>query len=655
MGKSENVRNRSVLETYFKKGDKISRKHFEQLFFTEDGEILEKVLLTFLYEEVDSIVCVPDITYLFKAFLYLEVLVERYPELDKKKIGRKLRKIVERIETIEEEKKEEFYSKKKVSDKIKKLKELIYELEDKIEVKKDNYYELLEYFIFEVKNISYIEKIFQTFDHAIRAKNTNGNTIFYSVVDKYMQTILSDYEEKGQDIFFYKNVISYMRNMKGFNLSNIEKSKLLQDIFHNINFLNKNDEHYDEKNELLLELKELIRNENDKTSIKKIASYYNIEIDFEEELLEELKIYESKNQKFPDRKVVDEYMVTIDGKCTYEIDDGLTAKVLKNGNYLLGVHIASVLGYLPFESITVQNAISRGSSIYLAKNGIYSRDEEESKIIPIFPYEFSTDHASLVEGQERLANSYFFEIDKQGNIVNEKFEKTIVRSSRKCTYQEANSIIDYGSKKEPELERTLHVLTEIAYTLDNRFHPSEIYQALKSQSNDPAKVILGNSAAEHIVNQAMLLTGNQVGNWYKDKKRDYPCLLRVHEISDEVTRELQEAIDNFTVSADKERFDRLYESLAGIYPKAHYDLKGRHDGLNFDHYCHATSPIRRSADILQEYTLDTCYFKKPTDKELYNLENVLIENKNIINAQNNAIDYFLDDCRFQKRLLRKAK
>ena len=193
MGKSENARNRSVLETYFKKGDKISRKHFEQLFFTEDGEILEKVLLTFLYEEVDSIVCVPDITDLFKAFLYVEVLVERYPEFDKKKIGRKLRKIVERIETIEEEKKEEFYSKKKVSDKIKKFKELIYELEDKIEVKKDNYYELLEYFIFEVKNISYIEKIFQTFDHAIRAKNTNGNTIFYSVVDKYMQTILSDY------------------------------------------------------------------------------------------------------------------------------------------------------------------------------------------------------------------------------------------------------------------------------------------------------------------------------------------------------------------------------------------------------------------------------------------------------------------------------
>lgn len=655
MAKSESVRNRNVLENYFKKGDKISRKHFEQLFFTEDGDILEKALLTFLCEEVDNIVSVPDITYLFKAFLYLEVLVERYPELDKKKIGRKLRKIVEKIETIEEEKKDEFYSKKKVTDKIKKFKELIYELEDKIEVKKDNYYELLEYFIFEVKNISYIEKIFQTFDHAIRAKNINGNTIFYSVVEKYVNTILSDDEERQQDIFFYKNVISFMRNMKGFNLSNIEKSKLLDTIFRSINFLNKSDENYNEKNDLLLELKEIIRNENDKTSIKKIASYYNIEIDFEDELIEELKMHISKDKRYQDRKVIDEYMVTIDGKCANEIDDGLTAKVLKNGNYLLGVHIASVLGYIPFESIVVQNAISRGSSIYLAKNGIYSRDEEESKIIPIFPYEFSTQYASLVEGEARLTNSYFFEIDKRGNIVNEKFEKTIVKSRKQCTYSEANNIIDYGSKKDPELETTLHTLTEIAYILDNRFHPSEIYQALKSQSNDPAKVILGNSIAEHVVSQAMLLTGNEVANWYKDKKRDYPCLLRIHEISEEVINELQESIDNFTVSSDKERFERLFESLAGIYPKAYYDLSGRHDGLNFDHYCHATSPIRRSADILQEYSLDICYFKNPTDKELYELENILTEKKNIINSQNNAIDYFLDDCRFQKRLLRKAK
>lgn len=654
MAKSENVRNRVLIEEYFKKGDRLSRRKFEQLLLNEDGKVLEKTLLAFLYDEVENIVYISDINYLFKAFLYLEVLVEKYPELNKNRIERKLCKILEKLDRIEEEKQDDFYDKKKVIEKIKKFRDLIYDLEDKIELKKDNYYELIRYFIFEIKNIGYIEKILQTFNHAIRAKDMNGKTIFSNVVDKYIEVINSDIEERQEEILYYKNIISLMKTTKGFSISDVEKHYLLQNIYHNINFLNQNDDKYLEKRDSLNELKELLKNENDKTTIKKIASYYNIEMDFEKTLLDELDVYRSNYQNYPDRKVINDYMITIDGKDAQEIDDGLTAKVLKNGNYLLGVHIASVLGYLPFESNLVQTAISRGSSIYLAKNGIYCRNEED-KVIPIFPYSFSAGDASLIEGESRLANSYFFEIDKEGNIVNEKFEKTIVKNRRRCTYTEANNVIDYGSKKESELETTLHLLYEISNVLDSKFHPSEIYQALKSQSNNPAKVILGNSVAEHIVSQCMTLTGSEVGGWFKDSKRDYPCLLRVHEIGDECIQELQEAIDNFTISADKEKFERLFESLAGIYPKAYYDLNGKHDGMNLEHYCHITSPLRRSADILQEYALDKCYFTNPSDKELYELEKILIDNKNKINAQNNAIDYFMDDCRFQKRLLRKAK
>ena len=68
-------------------------------------------------------------------------------------------------------------------------------------------------------------------------------------------------------------------------------------------------------------------------------------------------IEEIINELYPDRKVLDDYIVTIDGYGAVEIDDGLSARVLPNGNYLLGVHIASVLAYLPFESEVVQEAI----------------------------------------------------------------------------------------------------------------------------------------------------------------------------------------------------------------------------------------------------------------------------------------------------------
>ena len=369
-------------------------------------------------------------------------------------------------------------------------------------------------------------------------------------------------------------------------------------------------------------------------------------------------MYQTKYSKmvYPNRKIIDDYMITIDGYGTIEIDDGLTAKVLSNGNYLLGVHIASVLAYLPFESNVVQEAISRGSSIYLSKNGIHNLESEQhTNAIPIFPYQFAALDASLIEGKERLANSYFFEIDKEGNIVNQNFQKTIVKNSKKCTYQEVNQILEIGDFKDYQLQQTLDTLATISYILKEKFKPSEFYQEYKKQTNDPAKIILGNSCAEQIVNQSMTLTGTQLAKWLKDPNRDYPCLLRVHEIDEDCSNKLQKVFDNFIVQADKEKFDYLFDSMMGIYPKARCDLKGRHEGQNLDCYGHFTSPLRRSEDIINEYVLDTCYFKNPTDKELYNLEKIVVENKNIINAQNNAIEYFIDDCKYQKQLVRKNK
>lgn len=215
MGKSENIRYRSIVEDYFKKGDKISKKHFERLFLTEDSDTLENLLFSFLYDEVENISNDLDINYLFKAFLYIETLVERYSEIDKKKIKRKLRKIIEKIETIEEEN-SEFKTNKKMIKRVDKLKELIYDLYDKILVKKDNYYEFLEYFIFEIKKISYLERIFKTFDHTIKVKSLNGETIFCCVIEKYIEVIKENKEENKEDILYFKNVISLMRNIEGF-------------------------------------------------------------------------------------------------------------------------------------------------------------------------------------------------------------------------------------------------------------------------------------------------------------------------------------------------------------------------------------------------------------------------------------------------------
>lgn len=660
MAKSKNERMNELIYLYFKRGDKATKRKFHALLLTEDGIQLQDSLFTFLYNEVENIIYEQDTTYIFKALRYIEIMIEKYPELNNKKTKKRLRMLIEKLDRIQQEKKNEFYSAKKVKQKIKKFNELVLELEIKLSTTKNKYYSLLEFFIFETKNIEYIDQILRTFPNSVNVKNEAGKTIFFEIISTYINEINSKQKvEENEEILYYKSIISLFNSKKEFRLNNFDRNECLQLIYDSINKLSSKEIGYKEKKNLLSELVDIIKCETEKKTIRNIASYYNVKIDFDDYLIEELNMYQTRysTMVYPNRKILDDYIITIDGYGAVEIDDGLSAKVLSNGNYLLGVHIASVLGYLPFESNVVQEAISRGSSIYLSKNGIQDLKEEQyTSIIPIFPYQFSAVDASLLENSTRLANSYFFEIDKEGNVVNKNFQKTIIRNSKKCTYQEVNQILEIGEGfKNYQLQQTIDTLANISYILKDRLKPSEFYQEYKNQTNDPAKVILGNSCAEQIVNQAMVLTGSQLAKWLKDPSRDYPCLLRVHEIDEECNNKLKQAMNDFMVQADKEKFVYLFDSLMGIYPKARYDLSGGHAGQNLQYYGHFTSPLRRGGDIINEYVLDNCYFTTPTDKTLYHLENIVKENKNLINAQNNAIEYFIEDCKYQKKLVHRSK
>lgn len=660
MAKSEKERTMEVVRSYFKIGDHRSRKEFEKLLLDDDSTSIENSLVAFLSVEIDNIVSQDDFTYLFNALKYIEVLIQKYPDLNRKKLKKKLTKLTEKVDLISQEKKKEFFSKRKVKKRMEDFYEIIYSLENKLDVCQNNYFELFSYFLFEVKNINYIEQIVKFFPNIVNVRDSNRDSIFYIMINNYVKTLSVPYDiSNNEDILYYNNLFSLFNSKKEFNLDSVEKTKCLQSIYDAMNDLNKDCKDYKQRLKMLADLKLMLTDNLMKKDIRDIGKYYNIKIDFDEEVLDELKMYQTTYSKlvYPDRKIIgnDSMIITIDGNNAKEIDDALSVKVLPNGNYLLGIHIATVLGYLPYKSKIVQEAITRGTTIYLSENNIVQTDKDNYKsIIPILPYQFSAIDASLIEAKPRLANSYFFEIDRDGNTVNESFQKTIITNSKQCTYSEINKIFnDGGASKNRELAVTVNLLGEVSNALERRFHPTRIYETVKKQSNNPADLILGSSTSEKIVSNAMILLGSEVANWFKDEKRDYPLLLRVHEINDDCNQELQEVISNFDFKADQEKFNYLFDSLLGIYPSGRYDTKGRHDGLGLENYAHCSSVLRRSADIVNEHALDVCYFNNPTDKDLYTLEEDIIRNKNIINAQNNAINYFLDDFKLQKKIIKR--
>ena len=112
-------------------------------------------------------------------------------------------------------------------------------------------------------------------------------------------------------------------------------------------------------NNLLEKLENIDINEN--TFDFNILCYkHDIKEKFDQGLLSEAnRLYHNLDMnKFKNRRIVDnEYIIAIDGEDAEEIDDSLSIRKLKNGNYLIGVHIADPGGYLSIDNIIMEEAL----------------------------------------------------------------------------------------------------------------------------------------------------------------------------------------------------------------------------------------------------------------------------------------------------------
>lgn len=585
-----------------------------------------------------------NLFYIQKTFEFIDDLIEKDDLIENQK---QMEKIITKINDIREEYKELFRKDFKIKKDIYCLEKRANQIYSDIKINPHTQFDLLEYI--NSRNLEHLEKIFVNFPKLVNCKDKNKDSLFYNII-KQIITKSIDNELEDKEIDYYNEVLELIKRQDKFELSSEQQSKCLKEL----------DKTLDNKTKLktnqIRKLLSLVLNENTKENIinsNNITSLYNINIKFDKQLIDELNLYQTSISKknFPDRVILKDYIITIDESNTVEIDDALSVKKLKNGNYLLGVHIASPIGYLPFESLNIQEAIKRGSTIYLNKKYKNIIGNLEKGFIPIFQEEFSTDKASLKEGEPRLARSHFFEIDHNGYIVNQKYLKTIIINNRRCTYREVNNILKYGSSNK-ELNQTINILDEVTYLLENIYIAKEIYLEKKSQSRDPAQVKMNNSRAEKIVSKVMILTGSNVADFFANSPQGYPTLYRTHKIENMELINLENELKRASKFENKEIYDEVHKELLKLYPLANYDINGPHEGLNLNHYCHCTSPLRRSADIIVDYSLDKCYFQNISDKEIKKLEKLILNTKDTINNQNKKIDLFLNDCSKQ---LKKTK
>ena len=319
----------------------------------------------------------------------------------------------------------------------------------------------------------------------------------------------------------------------------------------------------------------------------------------------------------------DELIFTIDGADTKDMDDAVSLKMLPNGNYELGVHIANVSHYLKKCPHLLAEAKERSTSLYMLNT-----------VIPMLPPKLSDWLCSLNPNEDRLAKSVIMEIDSDGNVVNSRICDSVINSKKKMTYDDVNRILEdhitphgYGRFKKVLLK--MDKLSKIIG--DKKFDNGEVtfFSTETNVEIDKDGKAAGVSkrtslSAEKLIERFMILANETVAS-YVDMM-DLPFVYRVHEGPNPI--KLKEALkiintlgysipeskimksprlikDILDKAKDSDKFPLLSSLLLVSMSRARYSKDNiGHFALASHAYTHFTSPIRRFPDTMVHFLLD---------------------------------------------------
>ena len=566
------------------------------------------------------------------------------PNVNRGIVSRKLQKLRYKLDHISEEHKKRFVDYENAVKELDETIEIIDVLMETTIDAENKQYELIDLLANVIKNLTLFEYTSNRIPDLVNAKDNDKNCLFKNTLIRYMDSVIKD---NSDDVYYYSNLLSIIMNNKNFKLNLNDKKECLELIYTYINKFSiskKSKKQHSLHIDFLHTLVDSIKGDNkEKKEIYDLAKKYNIKVNFDIEIEDTAKLAKiSKIGEMTDREEVDDYIITIDKEGAIEIDDGLSCKVLPNGNYLLGVHIASPLAYFSYDSDIIQEALSRNESLFLPYK-YQDKENDFNRVLAIFPYEFSAKNASLVPDKKRLARSYYFELDNQGNIIKEEFKKTIITSSHKANYDEIDNIIKNGSKNK-ELDKLVKNLVRVTKILDSKYKVTRLYEQIKENTDDFSDNTLKSVGSQNIVNKTMLLTGNRVAEFFS--RNNYPCLYRVHSVNECDIIRIEALINSITKTYGNSNMEKMYKILSqssDLYPSGWYAMEGAHYGLGLSHYCRCTSTLRRSADIIVEHALEICYDNTPTEEELKKLKLEIDERCKSINSKQESMQWFVKD------------
>ncbi|MDD6734831.1 MAG: ribonuclease R [Clostridiales bacterium] len=356
-----------------------------------------------------------------------------------------------------------------------------------------------------------------------------------------------------------------------------------------------------------------------KTFADTIIIENGIKTTFESETLSEAAAYSDRLSP-EDYKGREDYrkdtVFTIDGDDARDFDDAVSLKILENGNFSLGVHIADVTHYVAEGSALDNEAFIRGTSVYLT-----------DRVIPMLPVKLSNGLCSLNPNEDRLTLSVIMEIDKEsGNVIRHKLVKSVIRSCERMTYNNTAKILCGDEVMCNRYRHLVPVLTKMHKLSKLLFKRRMDRGSINFDFPEP-KINLDENGipvsiektvrndAHRLIEEFMLIANETVAEfafW-----ADIPFVYRVHEQPDaEKMDSFRKFIGSFGyVMKGKEVYPKdlqqILNEIKGTENEtmiAAYMLRSLmkaeyrpecigHFGLAAKYYSHFTSPIRRYPDL----------------------------------------------------------
>lgn len=310
----------------------------------------------------------------------------------------------------------------------------------------------------------------------------------------------------------------------------------------------------------------------------------------------------------------DRNVFTIDGADAKDFDDAVSLERRPVG-WRLGVHIADVAHYVREGAALDQEAYRRGTSVYLS-----------GTVIPMLPFPLSDNLCSLRPDRVRLTLSCIMDIDRHGEVVDARVLESAIRSARRFTYEEVETILTGGmppnvtpgiAEDVREMGALARMLREKRFgrgSLDFDFPEPEVVTGLDGRLVDIRR--RGRLEAHRLIEDFMLLANESVARHMKH----HPFLYRIHETPDPAKLEkLQKSLEVLGMKMPRhidpshpQVLQQVIKSSEGTSVQAMVHLmvlrslkqavysavnKG-HYGLASACYTHFTSPIRRYPDLI---------------------------------------------------------